>query len=57
MDDELIYVVKEQLARVRDLAETMDHKGTRKVLFQIAARLEMVVLAERGVNVNVEEEA
>jgi hypothetical protein len=57
MDAELVAVVKEQMARVRDLAETMDHKGTRKVLFQIADRLSMVVLADRGVTVPTDEEA
>jgi hypothetical protein len=56
MDDELVTVIKEQMVRIRDLAETMDHKGTRRVLRWIANRLEMVVMAERGVDVLVEEQ-
>jgi hypothetical protein len=56
MDDELVTVIKEQMQRINDLAETMDHRGTRRVLRQIANRLELVVMANRGVDVPLEVE-
>jgi hypothetical protein len=58
MDDELVVVIKEQMVRISDLAETMDHRGTRRVLRQIADRLEMVVMAQRaGTTDSVEEQS
>jgi hypothetical protein len=48
MDDELAAVVKEQMVRIRDVAEMTDHKRTRLVLRDIASMLGMVAMAHRA---------
>jgi hypothetical protein len=48
MDDELAAVVKEQMVRIRDIADMTDHKRTRLVLRDIASMLSMVTMAHRA---------
>jgi hypothetical protein len=57
MDDELAAVVKEQMVRIRDIADMTDHKRTRLVLRDIATMLSMVAMAHHaGTPDSVEEE-